>query len=484
VTIELYELAKVHVQATKLFILACDILHSFSNSYLDITLVAGPISLNFYLFSLSSQVVESLFQSERVLLVVEKIEVMLASTPRVAVRSTRALRAVRTPRRLNARFQSTSTPQPATNSGSSHVVAGLAGGSLVFLAGYGYYHFSGAKTIVNTIHSTKSTFESAFKKSTEKAPAPNEAIQWLKDTVSGYTKIIPGSQSYVDSAFNDLETIHKQHGPEVEAIIKETYDDLKDVTKAGASWEAATQAYSVLQKALTKISGLAKDAAGDIIENHPQLKEKLGPKYQQLKQMGEQYGPEAQKQIDETWSKVQDIVKSGPLKPDTYTKIQDLVSETTEKVKQFGNQAWSKGMEEAKPLLDKNPEVKEFVDKNKDALMQGDLSQLWSRIQEYAKSGNTDDAMKFLKEQVDNVQNKASSSSSGAVASLAGLFGGIPGAGELGDKMKQLQELYQKRGKEAEDLVKSAVDDIKKVLDKKVQEGQNLKEKAEKDVKK
>jgi len=42
----------------------------------------------------------------------------------------------------------------------SALTGGVVGGSLVFLAAYGYYHFSGAKTAVNSLHQTKAYFDS------------------------------------------------------------------------------------------------------------------------------------------------------------------------------------------------------------------------------------------------------------------------------------------------------------------------------------
>merc|ERR1711939_1293052 len=98
---------------------------------------------------------------------------------------------------------------------------------------------------------------------------------------------------------------------------------------------------------------------------------------------------------------------------------------------------------------------------NKSKLLQGDLGQLWQKLQEAAKSGNTDDVQNFVKEQVNNLSQKAGG-------------GGI----------EQLQELSQKHGQEAEKLAKSAMEDIKKVLSQKVEEGKKLKEKAEADAKK
>ncbi len=41
-----------------------------------------------------------------------------------------------------------------------------------------------------------------------------------------------------------------------------------------------------------------------------------------------------------------------------------MINEKTEKVKKLGDQAWKKGLEQAKPYLDKNPQVKKMVEEN------------------------------------------------------------------------------------------------------------------------
>jgi len=84
---------------------------------------------------------------------------------RSATRSIRALRATRTQKINNTsfkRFQSSQSSSTATDSGglSSGVIGGITGGALVFGAAYGYYHFSGAKTAVNSLHAAKSYFDS------------------------------------------------------------------------------------------------------------------------------------------------------------------------------------------------------------------------------------------------------------------------------------------------------------------------------------
>ncbi|KIV94519.1 hypothetical protein PV10_02279 [Exophiala mesophila] len=406
---------------------------------------------------------------------------MIANTPRVALRSARAIRARPTPRvrqPRNVRFQSSTGPssgQASSAGSSSALIGGIAGGTVAILGGYLWYSISGAKSVVNSVHSAKSYVDGAFKKTTEAAPEPNQAVQWLRETVTSYTCLIPGASTYVDKAFEDLDKIREKHGDEVDKTINETYNELKGVTKKGVSLDALAEGWDILQKCLKRLGSLAGDAAEDILDNHPQLKEKVGGQLSQLKQMGEQYGPEAKKQVDETWSQVQDVLKGG-FTADTVNKIQKLIQEKRDQIKKYGDQAWQKGLEQAKPLLEKQPQLKELVEKNKDKLLQGDLGQLWQKLQDAAKSGNTDDIQKFIKEQTGKVSSKSGS----GIEQLLGL---IPGGSEIMPKLQQLQELSQKHGDDAEKLVKSAIDDIKKVLASKVEEGQKLKDRVEKDAK-
>jgi len=406
---------------------------------------------------------------------------MLPAAPRTAFRSTRALKLrqpVRFNQRQNVRFQSTEAAKQGGSNGA--LFGGLAGGSAALLIGFGFYHFSGARGVVNSIHSAKSTANDAFAKTTQYAPEPGQAVQWLKETVTSYTRYIPGASTYVDRAFDDLEKIRARHEGEVDEIVQETYYELKNVTKSGFTAESASQAWEVISATFVRIGQLAGDAFEDIIENHPQLKEKIGGQYSQLKQMGEQYGPEAKKQVDETWNEIQNILKSG-FSMDSFSKIQKLVQDKSQQIQKYGDQAWQKGIEQAKPILDKSPQLKELVESNKEKLLKGDLSQLWQKLQEAGKSGNSDDLTKFVKEQVSKASQSASGSSSSGIEQLLNM---IPGGSDIGGTLQQLQEIGQKHGKEAEGLVMSAVDEIKKVLSSKMEEAQKLKDKAEKDVKK
>ena len=90
------------------------------------------------------------------------------------------------------------------------VVGGLVGGGFVALLGYAYYHYFGASAVVNITYFAKKEFEDALKKSTEKMPEPNDAIQWLRETATSYAGFIPGGKSFVNTAFDDTEATQKK----------------------------------------------------------------------------------------------------------------------------------------------------------------------------------------------------------------------------------------------------------------------------------
>ena len=72
-------------------------------------------------------------------------------------------------------------------------------------------------------------------------------------------------------------------------------------------------------------------------------------------------GPEAKKEIDDTWKQVNDIIKAG-LSGDNVDRVRKLIQEKSEKVKKMGEEAFNRGFEQIKPMLDQNPQVKQFVE--------------------------------------------------------------------------------------------------------------------------
>ena len=291
--------------------------------------------------------------------------------------------------------------------------------------------------------------------------------------------MIPGASGYVDSAFNDLDAVRSKHGKEVDSIIKEAYGELKDISQEGMSVTAATKAWGILQKHLKRISDLAGDAASDIISNHPALKEKVGGNLDQLKQMGDKYGPEAKKQVDETWDQLQEIVKSG-VSSSTIPMVQSLLQEKVQKIQELGGKVFDQGMEKAKPYLDKSPEVKELLEENKEKLKkQGNVQELYERVKDAVQSGKTD----TLKQYVQNTVKKVGQGSGGDDGGLEKYLNMMPSGGEIIPKLTQLQKIAQEHGEEAEKLVTDTFKEIQEVLQKKVGEAEELAQKAKKNAK-
>ncbi|KUL84760.1 hypothetical protein ZTR_07290 [Talaromyces verruculosus] len=120
--------------------------------------------------------------------------------------------------------------------------------------------------------------------------------------------------------------------------------------------------------------------------NHPQLKEKVGGSYDQLKQMGDSYRPQAKEEVDKTWQKISDIIKVGvsvelaeKLRVLTYDKLQSL------------------GLEESQGYLEKNPKLKQLIEENADILKEGNFKELRGLLKDKVLSGKTEDVEKYVK---------------------------------------------------------------------------------------
>jgi hypothetical protein len=353
----------------------------------------------------------------------------------------------------------------------------VSGAAAAVAVGYIFYRTSGARDVVMATKTTKSYVNSAAKKIKETTPEPNEALSWLRNAAQSYAAFIPGAKGVVDSAFDDLDSVREKHGDEVDSIVREAYEEMRTVLGNGdVSLVTAHKTWEVLSKHMSRIAELAGDSAQQIMDNHPQLKEKVGGNWDMLKEYGDKYGPEAKKEVDRTWKQVGDVVKTG-VSPANIEKIKSIVQEKVEKLKKLGDEAWDKGMEQAKPYLDKNPKVKELVEQNADALKGGDVQQLYSRIKKAVENGDTGD----LEGYVMSAANKAKDSGFGG---LDQYLAKIPGGDQIMPKLSQLQEVAQKHGDEAQGIMKSAITEIGEILKKRGDEAAELAKKAKEDSKK
>lgn len=401
---------------------------------------------------------------------------MLAQGSRFATGCTRRhlWSQTRAPLRNQRSRYATSTQSPA-NGTNAALVGGIAGGAVTFLLGYTWYHFSGAKKLIQTANQTQKYYNEAKKTVAQKTPDPDEAFGWLRDTAKNYASWIPGAKPYVDQVFDDLEEIKRKHGKEFNEIVSDAYKDLREATKKGGlDVNTAVKIRDILQEQFKRLYELAGESAEDILDNHPEIKEKVGGSLDQLKEMGNTYGPQAKEEIDRTWQQVKDIISSG-VNPETVMKIQRLAQEKREKLQKLGDEAWQRGMEEVKPYLDKNPKVKELVEKNSDALRKGNFGEIWGLIKESVSSGDLGNLEGYINKTVDQAKKSG--------FNLDNLAEKLPGGSNILSQLQSLQTIVQEKGPEAEKILKDTLNDIQGVLSERTKQAEKLAEEAKQESK-
>lgn len=404
------------------------------------------------------------------------------SVARTVPRAARSIKAPGAARQ--ARFQSTSSHTGNASGGTNPFVAGLAGGVAAGGILYGAFLFTPSGKMASSINkATKEgakKYHEAAKKIQETTPDADQTYKYIKDFCYSYVAWIPGGRQYVDVVFKDLETVRKNHRDDADRLLNDAYKQLQDVSKSGLNMETVRKLYEVLADLSAKVADLSTDALGDIVDNHPQLKEKFGGSLDQLRDLGDQYGPEAKKQVNETWKQVREVAAGG-LTAANLDKARKIVQEKIEQVKKLGDKAWQEGLEQAKPFLEKNPKVKELVEKNADALKQGNAKELFERAKKAAESGSTGDLESYVNEAVEKTKSKGKQLSGGL--GLEQYFDKIPNGSEILPKLQQLKEVAEKHSEEGEKLLKETIEELKSVLEKKSEKAEKIVNKAKEDSK-
>ncbi|KAJ5925831.1 hypothetical protein N7454_007341 [Penicillium verhagenii] len=376
---------------------------------------------------------------------------------------------------INFRFQSTASQSTSNGTGAA-LIGGLAGGTVAGLTGYIWYQYSGIKKVVDTSQQTKAYFEQAKQKIIQKAPEPNEAFRFLRDTVKSYAVFIPGARGYVDTAFDDLEKIRTDHGDEFDKIVSDAYSELRDLTtKEEINTASAYKALEILQQHSKRLFDLAGDAAENLLDNHPQVKEKIGGSYDELKKMGDAYGPRAKEEVNQTWEQISSIVQRGA-SAESAEEIKNLIQEKTKKLQKFGDEAWQKGYEESKQYLEKSPKLKQLIEDNSSTLKKGNFKNLWGMVKESASSGKTEDVEKYVKDKVDQAKQTDSDSLSKGLDM-------IPGGSNMISQLQSLQTIVQKKGSEAENVLKDTLEELQDVLKKRKEQVEKIAEEGKKQSK-
>ena len=149
------------------------------------------------------------------------------------------------------------------------------------------------------------TKDSVIAKAKDAAKNPSETLKYLRNVAKSYSAFVPGASGYVDSTFDELEKLREEHGEDMDKVLTETRDELVKAAKEGkADTKTAARVYGVLSDGIQRLQKLGKTAGESFLENNPQLKERFGNGYGQLKGLAEKAGPEGRKVLDEVTNKV------------------------------------------------------------------------------------------------------------------------------------------------------------------------------------
>ena len=100
--------------------------------------------------------------------------------------------------------------------------------------------------------------------------------------------------------------------------------------------------------------------------------------------------------MNETWDQINDIVKSG-VGLGTEDQIRQLVQDKTQKIREMSEQAFNQGFEQIKPMLDKSPQVKQFVEDNMQTLKNsGNVTEVVKQVESAVSSGSTGELEKYV----------------------------------------------------------------------------------------
>ena len=378
------------------------------------------------------------------------------------------------------RFESTSTQSSAASrvSSNSHLLTSLGAGAAGGLVAYGIWYMTPSgrmsRKLNKAAYDANSYYKDATNKLAEKAPNTDQALDGLKQYAYTYVSWVPGGRGVVDTAFRDIDKVREKHGKEVDDIVRNTYDELRQIAQEGISMQSLQKTAGALNRFVSQIASIAGGSLNDLLDNHPQIKNQIGQPIQQLQQMGESLGPEAKEQVDKTWEQFRDIMKSGVSAESLY-KAKNLIQEKTELIRGMADDMWKKGLEQAKPMLDKNPKVKKLIEENESALKQGNAREIFQKIRESVQSGNTSSLEDYVSQAANKTKDSAGGFNLGGLERYAKM---IPGGDEIVPKLSQLQKVAQDHRQEGEQLLKETMTEIQKVLSKQADKAKDLVEKS------
>ncbi|KAK4047583.1 hypothetical protein OIO90_006124 [Microbotryomycetes sp. JL221] len=395
--------------------------------------------------------------------------------------------------------------QGGQSAGTSHAIAGLAGGGAVLLGLYGWYHMSGTAKVVNTSRQVIDQAQQAKDKLAASAPSLQDSLGFIRSMAKSYAAAIPGAGGIVDASFDQLDKLAKEHGPEVEKVVKETYNDVVSAAQSGK--DASEKIAKALQEAAGKIQRLVGQQGEKLLssvkDKFPEAGNALSQQYEELSKLADKHGPEASRIASSFYNDASSIITMGGLNPQTLEKVQNLLKDKTNEVREFsqraGKDAWQASQKSAQPLLDKMPDVSKLVDENIDKLSNvvgqdktKAVKELYAELEKIGKSGKSLDdmrseAQKLVESKVgtfDDLKKKASNSGNDLKDQAFKYIESATGLSGLSTiDLKGLKEVAEKHGDEGRKILDSTYDEIKQILQKKSEEAKKVGEQAAKDAK-
>ncbi|KAH7335784.1 hypothetical protein B0J17DRAFT_719405 [Rhizoctonia solani] len=168
------------------------------------------------------------------------------------------------------------------------------------------------------------------------AKPPNEALAYLRSAAKSYVLFIPGGSWAMDSIFDTIDELHKTHRQEVDSIVYDAYNDIKNIINECGPLNAgsALAIFGVLRRRVGELGRVAGKASSDavslILDRNPKLREALGSKWTELKDLASRNGPETKKVYDDAANEILDTVQSKGVTEASVASMSQIVKQTAD----------------------------------------------------------------------------------------------------------------------------------------------------------
>lgn len=233
------------------------------------------------------------------------------------------------------RLSSTSSHPPRRfGFGRSFLIAGVAGGGTLLVAGYALYHYSGMKRVVNTFNPAIK-FLGQARDQLNKDTAPSQVLGYLRQAAKAYVAFLPGAGFLVDRSFDAISQTVDDHAEEANTILNKAYVDILKVVVKGGDENRMGSVVDIL--AITR--NLLKDMKDLGIKAGQPISQKL-----EMEKHAATISTAAISALDEIKSR----------SPGVQESLSKISKQTTNWIGEHGPQSWQKV--EAKPAATEGPE--------------------------------------------------------------------------------------------------------------------------------